>query len=65
METIKFEVDGHVGILTLNRPEMVNAVNRKMTDEMIDFWQKRHEDFDAGLLSCAVPVSGDFAQDWI
>lgn len=49
-ETIQFDVEGNVGILTLNRPAMVNAINRKMADEMIDFWQKRQEDFDVRVI---------------
>lgn len=49
-ETIQFEVEDNVGILTLNRPAMVNAINRQMTDEMIDFWQKRHEDYDVRVI---------------
>jgi len=43
-ETIRFEVEDKVGVLTLNRPQMVNAINRQMTDELIDFWQQRHND---------------------
>jgi enoyl-CoA hydratase/carnithine racemase len=49
-ETIQFTVEENVGILTLNRPAMVNAINRQMTEEMIDFWQKRHDDFDARVI---------------
>ena len=49
-ETIQFEVEGNLGILTLNRPAMVNAISRQMTEEMIDFWQKRHEDFDVRVI---------------
>lgn len=49
-ETINFEVDGNVGTLTLNRPQMVNAINRQMTGELIDFWQKRHEDYDVRVI---------------
>jgi len=49
-ETITFEVDGNVGVLTLNRPEMVNAINRQMTDELIDFWRKRHDDPDVRVI---------------
>lgn len=45
-ETIQFEVEGNLGILTLNRPGMVNAISRQMTEEMIDFWEKRHNDYE-------------------
>ncbi len=49
-ETIQFDVDGNVGILTLNRPAMINAINRQMTDELVDFWQKRHEDYEVRVI---------------
>ncbi|MEN8245846.1 MAG: enoyl-CoA hydratase/isomerase family protein [Thermodesulfobacteriota bacterium] len=49
-ETIRFEVEDKVGVLTLNRPQMVNAINRQMTDELIDFWQHRNEDADVRVV---------------
>ncbi|MEI4234977.1 enoyl-CoA hydratase/isomerase family protein [Roseovarius sp. D22-M7] len=33
-KTIKVERDGNVGILTLNRPERLNAINQSMLDEI-------------------------------
>lgn len=33
-ETISFETKGPVALLTLNRPESLNAINRKMIDEI-------------------------------
>ena len=33
-ETIRIEVDGGLGKLTLNRPEALNSFNKRMTDEM-------------------------------
>jgi len=44
-EAIAFETEGEVGILTYNRPKMVNAINRKMLEELYDFWQARQRDF--------------------
>ena len=49
-ETIRFEVEDKVGVLTLNRPQVVNAVNRQMTGELIDFWQRRHDDADVRVV---------------
>jgi enoyl-CoA hydratase len=49
-ETILYEVEDNVGILTLNRPEMVNAINRKMAEELADFWNLRHQDTDVRVI---------------
>ncbi len=44
-QAIVYETEGEVGILTYNRPKMVNAINRKMLEELHDFWQARQRDF--------------------
>ena len=46
-ETITFEVEKGVGVLTMNRPDNLNAMNQKMVDEMMDV-QARVET-DAGV----------------
>jgi len=43
-ETLLYEVEGETGILTLNRPRVVNAVNKRMLDELNHFWKERQED---------------------
>ncbi|PKQ27989.1 MAG: enoyl-CoA hydratase [Candidatus Anoxymicrobium japonicum] len=49
-ETLLYETDGEVGILTYNRPKMVNAVNRQMVEELYDFWQARQRDFGTRVI---------------
>jgi enoyl-CoA hydratase/carnithine racemase len=44
-ETLIYEKEGEVGILTYNRPRTVNAVNKQMLDELYDFWIERQRDF--------------------
>ena len=34
-ETLLVETDGQVGIITLNRPEALNALNRKLCEELV------------------------------
>ena len=48
-ETLLYDADGEIGILTLNRPRVVNAFNRQMVDELIDFWHKRHDDSEPDI----------------
>jgi enoyl-CoA hydratase len=43
-ETIEFRSEGPVGILTLNRPESLNAINFRMRDEFRHFLKERFED---------------------
>ena len=43
-KTLLYESKGDIGILTYNRPEMANAMNSVMVDELIHFWQARMAD---------------------
>ena len=43
-ETLLYETKGDIGILTYNRPKMANAMNRRMVEELIHFWQERMAD---------------------
>jgi enoyl-CoA hydratase/carnithine racemase len=49
-ETLLYETEGEVGILTYNRPRVVNAINLKMLEELNAFWQERQRDFDARVI---------------
>ena len=39
-ETLLFELEGEVGLLTLDRPERLNAINTVMLDELNSFWRE-------------------------
>lgn len=50
-ETIEFrEEEKGIGVLSLNRPRMFNSVNRKMAEELENFWRKRQHDLDIHVL---------------
>jgi len=54
-ETIKYEVDGCLGIITLNRPDKLNAWLPKMAAEKIDALNKANDDPNVG----AVIITGE------
>jgi len=49
-ECILTETDGHVGIITLNRTEALNAFNNQLMDELTDAVKKFEADDDIGCL---------------
>ena len=49
-ETLLYETEGETGILTYNRPKVVNAINLKMLEELNDFWQERQRDYDTRVV---------------
>jgi len=62
-ETLRYEQDGHVTVLTYARPEQRNAVSRKMNDELHDAWQRFRDDPDAFVL--VITGKGDaFCAGW-
>ena len=36
LETVKYEVNGAVALISLNRPEVRNAFNAKMTEDILE-----------------------------
>jgi enoyl-CoA hydratase/carnithine racemase len=49
-QTITYERRGRVGLITLNRPEKLNAWNPRMETEFIDVVNRAAEDRDVGVL---------------
>lgn len=45
METLRFERQGSIGLLTLSRPERLNAINPPMLRELRQFFDDRHRDY--------------------
>jgi enoyl-CoA hydratase len=61
--TLSYEQDGHVTVLTYDRPEQRNAVSREMNDELHDAWQRFRDDPDAFVL--VITGRGDaFCAGW-
>jgi enoyl-CoA hydratase len=45
-ETLVFELDNSIGILTLNVPQKLNAHTKRMRQELLQFWSERQSDRD-------------------
>jgi enoyl-CoA hydratase len=62
-ETLRYEADGHVRVLTYDRPEQRNAVNRQMNRELHDVWHRFRDDDGAFVL--VITGAGDaFCAGW-
>jgi len=48
--TLLYEVQDHLGVLTLNRPERVNAMSVTMVEELNSFWRARRHDQEARVI---------------
>jgi enoyl-CoA hydratase/carnithine racemase len=57
--TITWEVADHVGTVTLNRPEKLNAFNQEMCDEFVDLWSQVRDDDDVHVV--VLRANGDTA----
>lgn len=56
-ETVLFEQEGRVAILTVNRPDKLNALNQAVRDEMLAHLQKIETDDSIGVV--VITGSGD------
>ena len=62
-ETLRYEHDGHVTVLTYDRPDQHNAVSRQMNRELHHAWQRFRDDEDAFVL--VITGAGDaFCAGW-
>jgi len=62
-ETLRYERDGHVVVLTYDRPEQRNAISRQMNEELHHAWRRFRDDDDAFVL--VVTGAGDaFCAGW-
>jgi enoyl-CoA hydratase len=50
METLQYERRGNIGILTLKRPERLNAINHEMLRELRAFFDERHRDYETRVI---------------
>ena len=49
-ETVLYDVSDHVATLTLNRPEVMNAFNQRMCEEIQDVWMRARLDDDVRVV---------------
>ena len=49
-ETLVFETEGPIGILTLNRPDRRNAINAAMRQDLQSFWREQQDDLEVRVI---------------
>lgn len=49
-ETLQFELNNHIGVLTLNLPHKLNAHTLRMKEELAHFWTDRQNDSDCRVV---------------
>jgi enoyl-CoA hydratase len=62
-ETLRYERDGHVTVLTYDRPEQRNAVNRRMNEELHHAW-RRFRDAEDELVLVITGEGEAFCAGW-
>ena len=50
MKTLTFEKEGHIGLITLNRPDRLNALSHTMVRELHELFNTLDEDLDTRVL---------------
>lgn len=63
-ETIIYEVNDHIAVLTYNRPGQRNAINRQMNSELHDAWQRFRDDDDAFVMVITGAGDSTFCAGW-
>jgi len=62
-ETLTYVVENHIAVLTLNRPEQHNAINRTMNTELQEVWPMFRDDDEAFVLVLAA-AGKNFCAGW-
>ena len=54
---VRFEVDGRIAWITLDRPEAMNAIDPESLAALVEAWQRVREDdhLRVAILTCAGP----------
>ena len=58
-QTLTYRKDGHKAIVTLDRPDLLNAINLDMEEELIDLWREVRYDHDVRAI--VITGAGDRA----
>jgi len=49
-ETVKYEMDGHVAVITINRPEAMNSFNRELRRDLLAACRRAADDVEARVI---------------
>lgn len=63
-DTIRYEIEDHVAVLTYDRPEQRNAISRAMNEELHDAWRRFRDDDDAFVLILTGAGDDAFCAGW-